>query len=45
MKYDVVQTGASKAWVALGCLVALGLTVLFVREIPAVRRELRLMRM
>jgi hypothetical protein len=48
MKQDGVQCGqcgVSKAWLALGCLMALGLTVLVVRELPAVRRELLLMSM
>jgi hypothetical protein len=33
------------AWFALAGLVALGFTVLMVRELPSMRRELRLMRM
>ncbi len=36
---------AAKAWMAVGGLLALGLTLVFVRELPSMRRELRLMRM
>jgi hypothetical protein len=43
----VVQTRnpAATAWLALGGLVALGLTIMIVRELPAMRREWRMMRM
>ena len=37
--------GGSTAWWILGGLITLGLTLLVAREIPAVRRELRIMRM
>jgi hypothetical protein len=36
---------AEKAWLAFGGLLALGLTLLFIREIPSLRRELRIMKM
>ena len=36
---------AATAWFILGGLVALGLTIIFAQEIPAMRRELRIMRM
>jgi hypothetical protein len=36
---------AATAWYILGGLMALGLTILVVREFPAMRRELRMMRM
>jgi hypothetical protein len=36
---------ASMAWIALGGLLAVGLTVLVAMELPSMRRELRLMRM
>ena len=36
---------AVTAWYVVGGLMALGLTVLIVREMPSMRRELRLMRM
>ena len=36
---------AAKAWLAVGGLMALGLAALFIRELPAMRRELKLMRM
>ncbi len=39
------KNAAVAAWIALGGLLALGFTVLFAREIPSLRRELRLMRM
>jgi hypothetical protein len=35
----------AKAWMAVGGLLAVGLAILVVKEIPAMRRELRLMRM
>jgi hypothetical protein len=36
---------AAKAWLAVGGLVALGLALLFVREMPSMRREFRIMSM
>jgi hypothetical protein len=36
---------AEKAWVITGTLVALGITIMIVRELPAIRRELRILRM
>jgi hypothetical protein len=39
------STQASKVWWAFGSLVALGLTMFIVKELPAIRRELRIMRM
>ena len=45
MKRGFLESGAGKAWLAFGCLVALGVLALTVRELPAIRRELRLMRM
>jgi hypothetical protein len=36
---------AALAWVAFGSLIALGITALFVRELPSIRRELRILRM
>ncbi len=35
----------AKAWLAVGGLLAVGLAVMFFREIPSMRRELQLMRM
>ena len=45
MKQGFLDTGAGKAWLAFGCLLALGVVYLTVREMPAIRREMRLMRM
>jgi hypothetical protein len=39
------MNGAGTAWVALGGLVCLGLSVLILKEIPAMRRELKILRM
>jgi hypothetical protein len=36
---------AAQAWMAFGGLMALGLVLLVVREIPSMRRELQMMRM
>jgi hypothetical protein len=36
---------ASKMWVALGGLIVVGMAIMFLRETPAMRRELKLMRM
>ncbi len=36
---------AQKAWLAVGGLLALGATVMIIREFPSMRRELRLMSM
>jgi hypothetical protein len=35
----------SKMWMALGGLIVVGMTIMFLRETPAVRRELRILRM
>ncbi len=42
---QVSKNPALAAWIAFGGLLALGLSVLVFREIPSMRRELRLMRM
>ena len=39
------SNNAGKAWMAFGGLLALGLVVMVIRELPAMRRELHLMRM
>lgn len=36
---------AVRAWWAFGGLLALGVTMMIVRELPSMRRELRLIRM
>jgi hypothetical protein len=36
---------ASKMWMALGGLIVVGMAIMFLRETPAMRRELKLMRM
>jgi len=36
---------ARNAWIAVGSLLALGMLAIVVRELPSMRRELRLMRM
>ncbi len=36
---------AARAWLAFGGLLAVGFAFLVVRELPSMRRELRLMRM
>jgi hypothetical protein len=36
---------AAMAWVAFGGLLALGFAYIVARELPSIRRELRLMRM
>jgi hypothetical protein len=36
---------ASKMWMALGGLLAVGVAIMILRETPAMRRELKLMRM
>ncbi len=36
---------AAKAWIIVGGLFALGLTYMIVRELPAINRELRIIRM
>ncbi len=35
----------ARLWMALGGLMVVGAAILFVREIPSLRRELRIMRM
>ena len=40
-----LRNPAAAAWWAFGGVVALGLAFMFVREIPAMRRELHLLRM
>jgi hypothetical protein len=44
MKSNGAST-AAKAWWTLGGLVALGAAYLIVREMPSMRRELRIIRM
>ena len=39
------ENACRNAWIAFGGLLALGLLVLTVREVPSMRRELKLMRM
>ncbi len=39
------EATARNAWIAFGALLALGAIAMIVREIPAMRREARLMRM
>jgi hypothetical protein len=39
------ERAARNAWIAFGSLLALGLLVMTVRELPSMRRELRLMKM
>ena len=36
---------ASKMWLAFGGLIAIGIAVMIAREAPAMRRELKLLRM
>ena len=33
------------AWIVVGAMVVLSALILFIRELPAIRRELRLLRM
>jgi hypothetical protein len=35
----------SKMWMAIGSLLAVGMAIMFLRETPAMRRELKLLRM
>jgi hypothetical protein len=35
----------SKMWMAFGSLLAVGMAIMFLRETPAMRRELKLMKM
>ena len=39
------EYAARNAWIAFGGLVALGVIVMTIRELPSIRRELKLMRM
>lgn len=39
------ENAARNAWIAFGSLLALGLLVMTVREMPSMRREFRLLRM
>ena len=39
------ETNPKNAWLAFGGLLALGVIVMTVRELPSMRRELKLMRM
>lgn len=39
------ENTAKNAWIALGGLVALGIITMAIRELPSMRREIRLMRM
>jgi hypothetical protein len=36
---------ASKMWMAFGGLIVVGMAIMFLRETPAMRRELRILRM
>ena len=45
MKPLTGENAARNAWIAFGGLLALAVIVMAVRELPAVVRELRLMRM
>ncbi len=46
MKTDIKNwSAAAKAWLVVGSLAALGLTLLTMREFPSMRREWRIMRM
>jgi hypothetical protein len=47
MEMNRIRNGsvASKMWVALGGLFVVGMAIMFLRETPAMRRELKLMRM
>ncbi len=46
MKWKETSTSPlAKAWLAFGGLLALGFVVMMIREVPSMRRELRLMRM
>jgi hypothetical protein len=39
------ENTAKNAWIAFGGLLALGVIIMTVRELPSIRRELRLLRM
>ena len=39
------MSGAAIAWIVVGAIIVLGFLVMFIREFPAMRRELRIMRM
>ncbi len=39
------EATARNAWIAFGTLLALGAIAMIVREVPAMRRELQLLRM
>jgi hypothetical protein len=39
------ENAAKNAWIMFGGLIALGLLAMTVREVPAMRRELKLLRM
>jgi hypothetical protein len=45
MKRARTSNPAATAWLIFGGLLALGATMLIVRETPAMRRELRIMKM
>lgn len=46
MEYRIKNSSlASKMWVAFGGLIVVGMAIMFLRETPAMRRELKLMRM
>ncbi len=45
MRGEITRNPVSKVWLAFGGLLALGVTMLIIRELPAMRRELHLMRM
>jgi hypothetical protein len=42
---QITDSGSSKVWLAVGGLVALGITIMILRETPAMRRELKILRM
>ena len=39
------MSGAAIAWIVVGALIALWLIVMALREIPAMRREIRILKM
>lgn len=45
MMNGTTRNPLAKAWLIFGGLLAVGFAVMMVREIPSMRRELRLMRM
>jgi len=45
MRRNKTLNPAATAWFILGGMMALGLTIMVLRELPAMRRELRIARM